>query len=62
MQSEWNTVGIRAFLLPGYSMAVIAGLSESLRGDILESWPFQGRKLHPTFRLKRFPSILLKQL
>lgn len=43
-------------------MAVIAGLSESLRGDILESWPFQGRKLHPTFRLKRFPSILLKQL
>lgn len=43
-------------------MAVIAGLSESLRGDILESWPILGRKFHPTFRLKSFPSILLKQL
>ncbi|KEF62785.1 uncharacterized protein A1O9_00758 [Exophiala aquamarina CBS 119918] len=62
MQSEWNIVGPRAFLFPGYPMAIIASLSNSLRRDTLGSNP--GATLprpFTTFQLKELPRILLRE-
>lgn len=62
MQSEWNIVGPRAFLFPGYPMAVIASISNSLRGDILDSSPGLNQpRPSTTFQLKELPRILLRE-
>jgi hypothetical protein len=62
MQSEWSVVGKGAFLLPGYSMAALAGLSKDLRDDILERRPNPVRIFHPVLRFQGVSGVLLKQL
>jgi hypothetical protein len=61
MQSEWNIVGPRAFLFPGYPMAVIVSLSQAVRGE-LDSGPVPNLlRFFTTSQPKGLARILLNQ-
>lgn len=61
MQSEWNIVGPRAFLFPGYPMAIMVSLSQAVRGELDSGSVPNLLRFFVTSQHEGLPRILLNQ-